>query len=123
MITWFEAFAQEIGDLAMADHAASVDDRISYGGITVWEADGVPVSIAALTRAVAGMARVGPVYMPPELRGRGYAGAATAAISRAARDAGVRDIVLYTDLANPTSNALYQHLGYRPVTDRIVLSC
>jgi GNAT superfamily N-acetyltransferase len=123
MITWFGAFAREIGDLAAPDQAAAVDDRLSYGGITVWEVDGVPVSIAALTRAVAGMARVGPVYTSPELRGRGYAGAATAAISQAARDAGVREVVLYTDLANPTSNALYQRLGYRPVTDRLVLSC
>jgi len=123
LITWFDAFAREVGDLAREDHAAAVDQRLSYGGITVWEAGGAPVSVAGVTRAVAGMARVGPVYTPPELRGRGYAGAATAAISQAACDAGVREVVLYTDLANPTSNALYQRLGYRPVTDRIVLSC
>ena len=68
------------------------------------------------------MVRVAPVYTPPEMRGRGYAGAATAAVSQAALDAGVREVVLYTDLANPTSNALYQRLGYRPVEDRVVLS-
>jgi predicted GNAT family acetyltransferase len=68
------------------------------------------------------MVRVGPVYTPPELRGRGYAGAATAAASQAALDVGVREVVLYTDLANPTSNALYQRLGYRPVEDRVVFS-
>jgi hypothetical protein len=50
------------------------------------------------------------------------AGAVTAAVSQAALDAGVREVVLYTDLANPTSNALYQGLGYRPVEDRAVLS-
>ena len=122
LITWFDAFAREVGDLADEDHAAAVDERLSYGGITIWEAGGAPVSIAGLTRAVAGMVRVGPVYTPPELRGCGYAGAATAAVSQAARDAGAQEIVLYTDLANPTSNALYQRLGYRPVEDRIVLS-
>jgi predicted GNAT family acetyltransferase len=68
------------------------------------------------------MVRVGPVYTPPELRGHGYAGAATAAVSQAALDDGIREVVLYTDLANPTSNALYQRLGYRPVEDRVVLS-
>ena len=31
-------------------------------------------------------------------------------------------MVLYTDLANPTSNALYQRLGYRPVEDRVIFS-
>jgi predicted GNAT family acetyltransferase len=54
--------------------------------------------------------------------GRGYAGGATVAVSQAALDAGATDVVLYTDLANPTSNALYQRLGYRPVEDRTVLS-
>jgi predicted GNAT family acetyltransferase len=68
------------------------------------------------------MARVGPVYTPPALRRRGYAGAATAAASQAALDAGARVVVLYTDLANPTSNALYQRLGHRPVEDRVVMS-
>jgi predicted GNAT family acetyltransferase len=68
------------------------------------------------------MVRVGPVYTPPELRGHGFASAATAAVSRAALEAGLREVVLYTDLANPTSNAVYQRLGYRPVEERVVLS-
>jgi predicted GNAT family acetyltransferase len=119
---WFDAFAREIGDPPRHDYHAVADERLGYGGIMVWEAGGAPVSVAVLTRVVAGMVRVGSVYTPPALRGRGYAGAVTAAISQAALDAGVREVVLYTDLANPTSNALYQRLGYRPVEDRVVLS-
>ena len=119
---WFGAFGREIGDPPRHDYHAVVDERLGYGGIMVWEAGGAPVSVAVLTRAVAGMVRVGSVYTPPALRGRGYAGAVTAAISQAALDAGVREVVLYTDLANPTSNALYQRLGYRLVEDRVVLS-
>lgn len=119
---WFGAFAREVGDPPGEDQRAVVAERLGYGGLTVWEAGGVPVSVAGRTRAVAGMVRVGPVYTPPELRGHGYAGAATAAVSQAALDAGIREVVLYTDLANPTSNALYQRLGYRPVEDRVVLS-
>jgi len=119
---WFDAFAREIGDPPRQDHEAVIDERLSYGGITLWEVDGVPVSIAGLTRVVAGMVRVGAVYTPPAQRGRGYASAVTVAISQAALDAGVREVVLYTDLANPTSNALYQRLGYRPVEDRVVFS-
>jgi FR47-like protein len=61
-------------------------------------------------------------YTPPALRGRGYAGGATAAVSQAALDAGATQVVLYTDPANPTSNALYERLGYRPVEDRVVLA-
>jgi GNAT superfamily N-acetyltransferase len=119
---WFGAFAREVDDDPGHDHHAEVDQRLGYRGITVWEDGGVPVSVACLTRAVGAMARVGPVYTPPELRGRGYAAAATAAVSTAALDAGAREVVLYTDLANPTSNALYERLGYAPVEDRVVLS-
>jgi RimJ/RimL family protein N-acetyltransferase len=122
MAEWFEAFAVEVDDAGAADHAAAVDQRLGYGGITVWEAAGVPVSVVGITRAVAGVVRVGPVYTPPALRGRGYAGGATAAVSQAALDAGAAQVVLYTDLANPTSNALYERLGYRPVEDRVVLA-
>jgi predicted GNAT family acetyltransferase len=104
------------------DHGAAADERLSYGGMIVWKVDGTPASIAGITRAVAGMVRVGPVYTPPALRQRGYAGAVTAAVSQAALDAGVREVVLYTDLANPTSNASYQRLGYRPVEDRVLMS-
>ena len=122
LAAWFAAFELEIGEGAEHDHHADVDRRLGYGGITLWEAGGVPVSVACLTRAVGGMARIGPVYTPPDLRGRGYAAGATAAVSQAALDAGVRDVVLYTDLANPVSNALYERLGYRAVEDRVVLS-
>ena len=119
---WLRAFTREVGDPDTQDHQAAADERLSYGGIVVWEADGAPASIAGRTRIVAGMTRVGPVYTPPELRGRGYAGGATVAVSQAVLDAGATEVVLYTDRDNPTSNALYQRLGYRPVEDRLVLS-
>jgi hypothetical protein len=122
LIEWLDAFVREVGDPPGQDQGAAADERLSYGGMTVWEVGGAPVSIAGVTRTVAGMVRVGPVYTPRGLRRRGYAGAATAAVSQAALDAGARVVVLYTDLANPTSNALYQRLGYRPVEDRVVLS-
>ncbi|ASQ98007.1 GNAT family N-acetyltransferase [Streptomyces sp. 11-1-2] len=121
LLTWYERFARETRAL-MDDVAAQVDDKLSHDGITLWELDGRPVACAGISRTVAGMARVALVYTPPELRGRGYAGAATAAVSRAARAAGVQEVLLFTDLDNPTSNALYQRLGYRPLEDHLVLS-
>jgi predicted GNAT family acetyltransferase len=60
---------------------------------------------------------VAPVYTPADLRGRGYAGAVTAEVSSMARAVGAEEVLLFTDLANPTSNALYQRIGYRPVED------
>src|ERR1700683_5220126 len=122
LIEWSAAFTAEIGDPSGQDHAAAVDDKLSHRGIMIWEAASAPASMAAITRVVTRTARVSSVYTPPALRGRGYAGAATAAATQAAMEAGAAEVVLYTDLANPTSNALYQRLGYRPVADRLGLS-
>jgi predicted GNAT family acetyltransferase len=80
------------------------------------------VALAGITRQVAGVARVAPVYTPPEHRGRGYGAAATAAVSRQALDEGAADVVLYTDLDNAATNRLYARLGYVPVEDRLVLA-
>jgi predicted GNAT family acetyltransferase len=121
LVQWSRAFLYEVGDQA-EDPPAEVDGRLGYGGLTVWEAHGTPVSMAGITRVVHAMARVGAVYTPPGLRGRGYAGGVTTAVSQAALDAGAAEVVLYTDLANPTSNALYERLGFRPVEDRTQLS-
>jgi GNAT superfamily N-acetyltransferase len=118
--SWFQAFGAEAGEVGR-HHRDVVDDRLSFGGLTLWEADGAAVSLAGAQRQVAGVVRIAPVYTPPERRGRGYGGAVTAAISQAALDAGAAHVVLFTDLANPTSNALYRRLGYRPVEDRLVL--
>jgi predicted GNAT family acetyltransferase len=121
LIEWFDAFTREVND-PHSDHTAGISDRLSYGGLTIWQVDGAPVSLAGVTRTVGGMVRISPVYTPPELRGMGYGGAATATVSQAALDAGTAEVVLFTDLANPTSNALYQRIGYRPVADRVMLS-
>jgi predicted GNAT family acetyltransferase len=77
--------------------------------------------MAGSTRQVAGVVRVAGVYTAPAHRQRGYGGAVTAVATQAALDAGASAVVLFTDLANPTSNALYQRLGYRPVADRVLL--
>ncbi|SCF71970.1 FR47-like protein [Streptomyces sp. DconLS] len=115
---WFGEFAQAVGEGPGRDAGPWADARLSYGGITLWEAaDGTPLAMAGATREIAGQVRVAPVYTPAALRGRGYAGAVTAEVSRAARAAGAAEILLFTDLANPTSNALYQRLGYREVAD------
>ncbi|WP_433300578.1 GNAT family N-acetyltransferase [Actinoplanes sp. CA-030573] len=121
LLRWHKEFHEAIDDGPHGDAGADVDERLSYGGITLWEVDGEPVSMAARSRLEAGMVRVQMVYTPAALRGRGYAGAVTTTVSRQALDLGATSVVLFTDLANPTSNALYQRLGYRPVEDRVVM--
>jgi GNAT superfamily N-acetyltransferase len=117
---WGAAFAAEVhepADLAIA----AARERVSERGTVLWETGRGPVALAAVTPPASGVARVGPVYTAPDQRGHGYGGAVTAAVSRLALERGAQQVVLFTDLANPTSNALYQRLGYRPVEDRVVL--
>jgi predicted GNAT family acetyltransferase len=117
---WFTQFAIDIGE-AHGDPQSGLRDQLSFDGLMLWETDGVPVSLAGHNRPAAGVTRVGPVYTPAALRGRGYGGAVTVAISQAALDQGAT-VILFTDLANPTSNELYARLGYVPVGDRVVLA-
>jgi GNAT superfamily N-acetyltransferase len=119
---WFAAFATEVHDEVEEDHEPAVRERLGYGGISLWQAGGRPVSMGAVTRQVAGMVRIGPVYTPPEFRGAGYASAVTAELSLRAREAGAAEVLLYTDLDNPVSNSIYQRIGYRAVEDRVVLT-
>ncbi|SNX61962.1 predicted GNAT family acetyltransferase [Streptomyces sp. TLI_55] len=114
---WFESFATDVG-VAIGNPGAWADARVEHGGALLWETpDGVPVSLAAAHPMVAGQVRVGPVYTPPEQRGRGYAAAVTVAVGRTVRAAGAEEVLLFADLANPTSNGVYQRVGYRGVAD------
>jgi len=102
----------------LADAQDSVRRQFALGGgIVLWEVDGTVVSSAAAKVPNAGASRIGPVYTPPEHRRHGYAAAATAAAAQWAREAGAEEVLLYTDLANPTSNGVYTRIGFRPVTD------
>lgn len=118
LMLWYREFVAAIGGTAPSDPRAWAETRIADGRVTFWESpDGTPVSMAGATPLVAGQVRVAPVYTPAHLRGRGYGGAATVEVSRAALAAGAAEVLLFADLANPTSNALYQRIGYRPVSD------
>jgi predicted GNAT family acetyltransferase len=118
---WYEAFGRDTG--TPGDTSGNViADKMSYGGIVLWEVDGVPVSLGGRTRVVAGMARIAPIYTPPEHRRRGYGAAITAVVTQDALDAGAHDVVLFTDVDNPTSNNIYQSLGFRPLSDRLLLA-
>lgn len=118
---WFTDFEREAGS-AGGDASGLAEDRLTHGEVLLWEIDGRPVSLAGRTPTVAGMSRIGPVYTPPSHRRKGYGAAVTAELTRAALDAGTSHVVLFADLANPTSNGVYQRIGYRPVSDRLMLS-
>lgn len=107
--------------------ASGAEDSLADDGLLLWEDTDpvtghlVPVSMAGCRPPVAGVSRVGPVYTPAPYRNRGYGAAVTAAISAESLRSGARQVVLFTDLANPVSNSIYQRIGYRPVSDRQIV--
>lgn len=119
LTAWTADFSQE----ALPEHwprpgADDIARQVSAGrGNVLWELDGEPVALASASVPAAAMSRIGPVWTPPRHRNRGFGSAVTAAASRWARDAGAEHVVLFADLANPVSNAIYPRVGFRPVHD------
>lgn len=118
---WYRAFASEaVGDENPDEER--LEQTISHrleaesAGLVLWE-DGEPVSLAGFGDPTPNGIRIGPVYTPPELRGRGYASALVAELSSRLLESGRRFCFLYTDLANPTANRIYERIGYRRVCD------
>lgn len=118
---WSARFSRDTGEHGGLN-PAMLEARLRSGRIALWEDGGRPVSMAWWSPVVAGMSRVSAVYTPDEHRRRGYGAAVTAEASRAALAEGAADVVLFTDLANPTSNAVYRRLGYRRVEERVMLA-
>jgi hypothetical protein len=120
VLDWLQAFADEA--LGEAPHVE--DMELTYrrkeadpdGAWLVWD-DGGPVSLAAYGNPTPSGIRIGPVYTPPEQRGRGYATSLVADLTADRLAAGMAFCFLFTDLSNPTSNAIYARIGYEPVAD------
>ncbi len=119
VVTWTEGFMRDaLGEADPADVVETADRWLSGRERTLYLwVDGEPVSLAGVGGPTPNGIRIGPVYTPPAARRRGYASALVAAVSQAELDAGRRFCFLFTDLANPTSNHVYQDIGYEPVRD------
>jgi predicted GNAT family acetyltransferase len=120
LVSWVNAFLVEALEPRNPEEAAILVDRSFRAGTRtwyLWEDGGRPVSVAATGGPTPRGIRVGPVYTPPEVRGHGYASAVTAAASQAELEKGRTFVFLFTDLENPTSNKIYQRIGYEPVID------
>ncbi len=124
---WMAAFGEE----ALAEDDPGRDDAIGIvehrlgaadGGFLLWEDGGAPVSVSGWGGPTPNGIRIGPVYTPPELRGRGYATALVAELSQTLLEGGRRFCFLYTDLANPTSNAIYERIGYVRVCEAAMVA-
>ncbi len=117
LIDWVRHFWADTNAVQESNAESLVDRRISAGQVWLWDSAG-PVSMAALTLPVEGVVRVQLVYTPPKNRGKGYASACVASLSKHVRDEGHR-CILYTDLGNPVSNSIYRRIGYSVVAEGI----
>lgn len=125
-LAWFRAFHVEADEQAgrepdptQGEHFGLEDivERIERNRLFVWVDGGdTPVHLTGANPPAYGVSRIGPVYTPKEHRGHGYASAAVAQVSAQIVADGAR-VCLFTDQANPVSNAIYQRLGYRAVVD------
>lgn len=115
-VEWAEGFSRD-ARIDFPTPRATVHRWIAGGDLFVWEVDGSPRSIAVAGGRTPHGVRVGYVYTPPEYRRSGYASALVAKLSQRLLDDGYHFCVLYTDLSNPTSNAIYARVGYEPLCD------
>jgi predicted GNAT family acetyltransferase len=123
VLQWLRAFQDEAlpGESARDDLDRVVERRLASasGGLALWEVDSRPVSLCGYAGLTPHGIRIGPVYTPPELRRRGYA---SALVGRLTQDLLAREAdfcFLYTDLDNPTSNRIYQDVGYELVAESV----
>jgi hypothetical protein len=115
---WMDRFSVDVGDQADPPSARQTAERkIAAGQLLLWERNGLTVSMAAVARKLPHGVAISQVYTPPEHRRHGYATACVAVLSQQQLDAGQQYCCLYTDLANATSNGIYQKIGYVPVID------
>jgi predicted GNAT family acetyltransferase len=120
LAAWWAAFSAEAVPGAPRGDADEAADRMLRRAGRVpylWEDGDQVTAFAGASGPTPRGIRIGPVYTPPELRGRGYASNLVAAVSAQQLASGRSFCFLFTDLANPTSNHIYQELGYVPVVD------
>lgn len=114
---WLQAFELE----ALGESQALDQERaarlVNEGSLFAWVRDAEMVSMAMKTRPIAHSIAISAVYTPPQQRRQGYAGALVASLSQRLLDEGYQFITLFTDLDNPTSNKIYQAVGFCPVCD------
>jgi RimJ/RimL family protein N-acetyltransferase len=113
-VRWFAEFLAETAVHSDGDPDA-MRRVIEQGRMWLWQDGETPVCLVGHSPTVGAVTRIGPVWTPPRHRRRGYAAATTAAVSRRLLDRG--RVVLFADLANPTSTGVYLRVGFRPVGD------
>ncbi|WJY28309.1 MULTISPECIES: GNAT family N-acetyltransferase [Sporosarcina] len=119
---WFAAFEKDCGlPPSSADTIREKTARfIGKREVFLWEDGGRIVSVMKKARPTVHGVTVSFVYTPEEERRKGYGRTmVTAGSAELLKDYDF--CILYTDMANPTSNKIYQEIGYRFIADSVHL--
>jgi uncharacterized protein len=120
---WVYQFCKDVNlPITMDEADAKADDLIRKGSLMGWDVDGEIVSMANTSRPTKRNINVNFVYTPINHRKKGYASDCVAALSKMMLDQGYHTTSLYTDLSNPTSNKIYQEIGYELAADSVLLA-
>jgi predicted GNAT family acetyltransferase len=120
MIDWVGRFQSEVFQLMSTKEATKLAvKKIQEGAFYLWETDR-PVSMAGWTRPTQNGVTIAFVYTPVKFRKMGYATSCVAKLS-ALLLSQYKFCSLFTDLSNPTSNSIYQKIGYQAIGQ--VLQC
>ncbi len=117
LLTWRHGFNTDTGGSGI-NSEKDVDARLNAGQYWLWETHTEPVSMSWASPPLAGVSRIGAVYTPPDKRNCGYAEACVRELSRGLQQRDVR-CILFTQLNNPTSNAIYRRIGYQAVSEAL----
>ncbi|QDP41721.1 GNAT family N-acetyltransferase [Radiobacillus deserti] len=120
-VKWMQQFGRETNEEGIQDRAHSlITHFLKMNSLFVWEVDGVPVSMVNQSRKTKNGVTINAVYTPDEYKRKGYATTSVTTLTQKLLEEGNRFCALYTDKANPTSNQIYQRIGYKTVGDSIV---
>lgn len=119
---WVYQFCQDVNlPITMDEADTKAAELIQRGRLMGWETGGEIVSMANGTRPTKRNITVNFVYTPIKHRKKGFASDCVAALSQLMLDQGYQTTSLYTDLSNPTSNKIYQEIGYERVADSVMM--
>lgn len=114
---WLQEFHHEaVRNDPPVDYQAAAQRYLNNNYMYIWD-DEQPVTMVATSRSTLHGICIGPVYTPPLFRGKGYASNCVAELSQKMLSSGRKFCCLFTDLSNPTSNSIYQKIGYKPLRD------
>lgn len=123
LIEWYKLFEEETGiDRRSTQEQATqrIEEFLERKEVYVWEVDGAVVSCMKKGRPSKNGITVSFVFTPVAYRKKGYARTLVAEVT----DELLLEydfVMLYTDLANPTSNKIYREIGYEQISNPVHL--